>query len=184
MCQTIKKTADGSDLDLGGRVWDWVYTLNKKISLQKGKRNMIPKRLSLVLALVVMVGLALPCFADTIIYQYDNLYRLRTATYADGTVIEYTYDFAGNRLTKVISAAGVVILHRDGALWSSSAGWTLTAPPYYQGTDYARALQVRTDNSYVILHKDGAIYDSASGWITTAPPYYPGLNWAVDLELK
>jgi len=75
-------------------------------------------------------------------------------------------------------------LHKDGALWNSSSGWTTTQPPYYPTTDYARALQVRADNSYVILHKDGAIYDYASGWITTTPPYYPGTVWAVDLKLQ
>jgi YD repeat-containing protein len=59
---------------------------------------MILKRLSLVLALVVvMVGLVLPCFAETVTYEYDDLYRLTKATYSDGTVIEYTYDAAGNR---------------------------------------------------------------------------------------
>jgi len=64
---------------------------------------MILKRLSLVLALVVvLVGFVLPCFAETITYQYDDLYRLIKATYADGTVIEYTYDEVGNRLAKVV----------------------------------------------------------------------------------
>jgi len=63
----------------------------------KGNRQMILKRLSLVLALVVLVGLVLPCFAETVTYEYDDLYRLKKATYSDGTVIEYTYDAAGNR---------------------------------------------------------------------------------------
>jgi len=76
----------------------------------------------------------------------------------------------------------LTVLHKDGALWSSDTGWTLTMPPYYAGTAYAQALQVRGDESYVILHKEGAVYDSASGWITTTPPYYPGTAWAVDLK--
>lgn len=59
---------------------------------------MILKRLSLVLVVLVLVGLALPCLAETITYEYDDLYRLIRATYSDGTVIEYTYDTAGNRL--------------------------------------------------------------------------------------
>ncbi len=59
---------------------------------------MILKRLSLVLVLVVVLaGLVLPCFAESVNYEYDNLYRLIKATYSDGTVIEYTYDAAGNR---------------------------------------------------------------------------------------
>src|SRR4030043_1784565 len=68
---------------------------------KKGNRQMILKRLSLVLALVVLVGLELPCFAETVTYEYDDLYRLIRATYSDGTVIEYTYDAAGNRLSTI-----------------------------------------------------------------------------------
>jgi parallel beta-helix repeat protein len=77
-----------------------------------------------------------------------------------------------------------IILHRDGALWSSDTGWDVSAPPYYPGTDYARALELREDASYAILHRDGAIYDSATGWFTTSPPYYPGTAWAVDMKLE
>jgi len=51
---------------------------------------------------LVVLAIALPCFGDTVTYEYDDLYRLRKATYADGTVIEYTYDAAGNRLAKVV----------------------------------------------------------------------------------
>jgi hypothetical protein len=76
-----------------------------------------------------------------------------------------------------------IILHKDGALWSSVIGWTLTTPPYYPNTDYARALQLRADASYAILHRDGAIYDSATGWVVSSPPYHPGTNWAVDMKL-
>jgi hypothetical protein len=75
-----------------------------------------------------------------------------------------------------------IILHRDGAIWSSETGWTLTTPPYYPGSDYARALAVRTDR-YIILHKDGAIYDSVGNWNVSTPPYYPGSNYAVDLKV-
>jgi hypothetical protein len=75
------------------------------------------------------------------------------------------------------------ILHRDGAIWSSDTGWEVSTPPYYPGTAYAKALEVREDASYVILHYDGAIYDSAAGWVMTSPPYYPGTNYAVDLKV-
>jgi len=37
----------------------------------------------------------------TITYGYDDLYRLKTATYNDGTSFVYTYDAVGNRLTEV-----------------------------------------------------------------------------------
>jgi YD repeat-containing protein len=51
---------------------------------------------------VIVLGLlifAAPGFANTIVYQYDALDRLVRAEYSDGTVIEYAYDEAGNRLT-------------------------------------------------------------------------------------
>ena len=87
---------------------------------------------------------------------------------------------------KVVSGGGLstTILHKDGALWNSASGWTMTTPPYYPTTDYARDLEYRANGSYVILHKDGAVYDSATGWKTTAPPYYPGTNYARALQLK
>jgi hypothetical protein len=72
-----------------------------------------------------------------------------------------------------------MILHTDGAVWDAATGWILTAPPYYPGTAYAKALE-RVANGSIILHKDGAIYNTATGWTLTAPPYYPGTNYAVD----
>lgn len=47
---------------------------------------------------------ALSVFAEAIQYTYDDLDRLTRAEYEDGTVIEYSYDKAGNRLTKQITA--------------------------------------------------------------------------------
>ena len=122
----------------------------------KGKRKMIRKNILLVLVPVVVLVLAVPCFGGSIIYEYDDLYRLTKATYADGMVFEYTYDEAGNRLTKVIRAE-LVILHKDGAIWSSDAGWNLDTPPNYPGTAYAVDIEYRADGSYMILHKDGAV---------------------------
>jgi YD repeat-containing protein len=91
---------------------------------------MILKRLSLVLALVVvMVGLVLPCFAAIVTYQYDDLYRLIKATYSDGTVIEYTYDAAGNRqsVIKIPPAqAPTVSLSADPVSIQYGASSTLT----------------------------------------------------------
>lgn len=39
-------------------------------------------------------------------YTYDELYRITSATYADGQRWSYTYDAAGNRLTKALSFPG------------------------------------------------------------------------------
>jgi len=113
-----------------------------------------------------------------------------THTYGKGRVY-YTaaqpYDEASMGLFDgavkwVISGAAWHILHRDGAIWSSDTGWNVSTPPYYPGSDYARALEVRTDR-YIILHKDGAIYDSVGNWNVSTPPYYLGTNYAVDLKV-
>jgi len=100
---------------------------------KKGNRQMILKRLSLVLALVVLVGLVLPCFAETVTYEYDDLYRLIRATYSDGTVIEYTYDAAGNRLSTIKAPPGqalTVVISADPVSipygTSSTLTWTST----------------------------------------------------------
>ena len=52
----------------------------------------------------------LPClflnahgFADSAQYTYDNLNRLIQVQYEDGTTIQYTYDPAGNRLTRQVT---------------------------------------------------------------------------------
>lgn len=41
--------------------------------------------------------------ADTVTRTYDNLGRLKTETYTNGTVITYNYDQNGNRTSVVTS---------------------------------------------------------------------------------
>jgi YD repeat-containing protein len=43
--------------------------------------------------------------ASTAQYTYDNLNRLVQVQYDDGTIIQYTYDTAGNRLAKEVTAS-------------------------------------------------------------------------------
>jgi YD repeat-containing protein len=45
--------------------------------------------------------------AGTVSYQYDALHRLTGVTYPDGSVIAYTYDPAGNRTQKAVTAAAL-----------------------------------------------------------------------------
>jgi len=40
-------------------------------------------------------------------YTYDDLNRLVSVEYDDGTTIDYIYDSAGNRLQKIVSPSGV-----------------------------------------------------------------------------
>jgi len=87
------------------------------------------------------------------------------------------------KVTASAGASSTTILHKDGALWNSASGWTLSKPPNYPGSDYARDLEYRSNGSYLILHKQGSVYDSASGWNLSTPPYYPNV-WARALKLR
>jgi YD repeat-containing protein len=97
---------------------------------KKGIREMIRKKILLILVSLVVAAIALPCFGGSIIYRYDDLYRLIRATYPNGTVIEYTYDKACNRLGVI---KGKQVKHQveydedgttDIAIWRpSSAKW-------------------------------------------------------------
>jgi len=52
--------------------------------------------------------------ADTVQYQYDAAGRLTGATYDDGSRIGYSYDAAGNRITKTVTPGVVCPSDLDG----------------------------------------------------------------------
>lgn len=54
-----------------------------------------------IIASIFITGIA--SFAETIQYTYDKADRLTKVEYSDGTVIEYAYDPAGNRLQEKIT---------------------------------------------------------------------------------
>lgn len=43
---------------------------------------------------------------DSATYTYDTLGRLKTVTFANGTVITYNYDACGNRTSVVVACGG------------------------------------------------------------------------------
>ncbi|WP_217999680.1 RHS repeat domain-containing protein [Thauera butanivorans] len=53
------------------------------------------------LVLATLLGLSMPVLAGSVSYTYDQLGRVKTATYSNGVVITYTYDAAGNRVSQV-----------------------------------------------------------------------------------
>jgi uncharacterized protein (TIGR03437 family) len=63
----------------------------------------MPGRYVWILIAVVCASIA---FADNINYKYDDAGRLVNVTYPNGTAIAYTYDKAGNLLSRVVSGAG------------------------------------------------------------------------------
>ncbi|WP_161629773.1 RHS repeat protein [Desulfogranum japonicum] len=52
--------------------------------------------------------------AHAVTFEYDAQHKLTKATYEDGMTIEYTYDEAGNRLTRTITAATTPAVDTDG----------------------------------------------------------------------
>lgn len=67
-------------------------------------RLMILMSLSVIL-LVTMISSSVS-FAETITYTYDDLNRLTSTDYGNGTSTSYTYDAAGNRLTMTTTPQG------------------------------------------------------------------------------
>ena len=58
---------------------------------------------SAVLAAFLCLLPASPVLAGSALYTYDNLNRLIQVQYDNGTIIQYTYDAAGNRLVKQVT---------------------------------------------------------------------------------
>lgn len=62
----------------------------------------LPRRLTAGVFLILLSG-ALQ--AGSVAYTYDSLGRLSKATYANGVVITYVYDAAGNRTSYTVAGA-------------------------------------------------------------------------------
>jgi len=56
----------------------------------------------LFLITIFSLFISIPTFPETVQYTYDNLNRITKAEYSDGTVIEYSYDAAGNRMNEEV----------------------------------------------------------------------------------
>lgn len=58
--------------------------------------------LAALASLMLLVG-AVPATAGSVSYEYDALGRLERIVYDDGTAIEFVYDAAGNRTSRVVT---------------------------------------------------------------------------------
>jgi YD repeat-containing protein len=75
------------------------------MSIRRGKKMASRIRHGLLVSIIViglLLTLVLTSYSETINYIYDELNRLKRVEYGDGTVIEYIYDKAGNRLEKTL----------------------------------------------------------------------------------
>jgi uncharacterized protein (TIGR03437 family) len=59
--------------------------------------------------MIVCLWFVSPVSAGTISYSYDSLNRVNRVAYHDGTVVAYTYDSAGNRLSQVITNPAIAV---------------------------------------------------------------------------
>lgn len=63
------------------------------------------RRFAAKLAAALLTLGAANAIGGNVAYTYDNLGRLKTATYSNGVVVTYSYDAAGNRTSVVTSGA-------------------------------------------------------------------------------
>ena len=85
--------------------------------------------ISLVVISLVVVSFS-TLYADTTNYIYDELNRLKRVEYEDGSVIEYGYDSAGNRLTLSITQETISTPSTPAG---PSSGFTDTSYTYTTG---------------------------------------------------
>ncbi len=85
----------------------------------------------LVFTLLVFIP-SIASFAETVIYNYDDLNRLKWVQYGDGTIIEYSYDEVGNRAEKDIIS---FTQDTDGDTLTNLQEYQLGTNPFIQDTD-------------------------------------------------
>lgn len=96
--------------------------------------------------------------AQTVTYEYDNLGRVSSAAYADGTVIQYSYDAVGNRTVYTVSRPTAV-----GALQLASAAASVS-----EGGAGVTLTVIRTGGSYGAASVG---YSTANGTATAGSDY-------------
>ena len=96
----------------------------------------ITTKFKALLTLVMISGILLSAYAAnaaTANYTYDELDRLITATYDDGTIITYNYDELGNRLST--SCSGANCSQTLSTLVTGSGSISPASPTVKNGTD-------------------------------------------------
>lgn len=93
-------------------------------------------------------------------YEYDVLDRLKKTTWPDTSVNNYTYDSAGNRLTRKVGAATTSYTY-DGT------GWMTTAGGVAYGYDANGNQTSRGSDGYSYDHEDRLVGATIAGATTT-----------------
>ncbi len=114
----------------------------------------MPPRTRMRHALIISMTMIALVFASVIIsygetavnYIYDELNRLKRVEYGDGTVVEYTYDKAGNRLGLIVDAtAPTTTASPPGGIYPP--GQTVTLQCYDAGGLGCDKIYYTTDGS-------------------------------------
>lgn len=93
--------------------------------------------------------------------SYDILNRLTQITYANGTVINYTFDELGNRLSKIVKTATVLV----AASANPTAGGSITgAGSYTVGQSCTLAATANTGYSFVNWTENGSVVSTTASY--------------------
>jgi len=94
-------------------------------------------------------------------YKYDNLNRISQVTYANGTMINYTYDELGNRLSKIVKVATVSV----AASANPTTGGSITgAGSYAVGQSCTLAATANTGYSFVNWTENGSVVSTTASY--------------------
>ncbi|MEI6751605.1 MAG: LamG-like jellyroll fold domain-containing protein [Paludibacter sp.] len=95
------------------------------------------------------------------IYKYDNLNRLSQVTYANGTIINYTFDELGNLLTRTSKVATVSVV----VITNPTAGGSVTgAGNYAVGQSCTLVATANTGYSFVNWTENGTIVSTTASY--------------------
>lgn len=120
------------------------------------------KRVCRIPACLLIAVIVSPSFAEQISYDYDVLGRLSTVSYADGTVVRYQYDSAGNRTAQTLEAARFSI-NDASAQEGSALTFTVSRSGRVSGTQSVKYTTV--DGTA----KAGSDYQFKTGTLTFSP---------------
>ncbi len=129
---------------------------------QKSLRRHLP--LSIVFLVLLVSSAALHASSGSATYVYDNLGRIRTVTYDDGTVQSYAYDAAGNRTQISSESISYVSISNTAPTVNEGTGVTITVTRTGDTTSVI-SVNYATSNGTA---QAGTNYTAASGSVSFA----------------
>jgi YD repeat-containing protein len=120
----------------------------------------------------------LSSYSETINYVYDELNRLKRVEYEDGTIVEYTYDEAGNRshvyvgkytLSINVVGNGTVTKNPDQPIYSLGTNVTLTAVNGAETfSEWSGDLTGNTNPTTIVMDGNKSVtatFGTGKGWL-------------------